>query len=528
MWDMLTESPIMLLFVLVAIGAYVGNLRVKGFSFGPAAVLFTALAFSAANPLLELPAEIGVLGLSLFAYTIGVACGPSFFASVRTGAASMASIVVVLSGIGVLAWGLGRLLHLDVGSVAGLYAGALTNTPALAAATERLGGATEPTVAYSITYLFGILGMITAVALVLRDGTHDPLPSDLEEPEPIVVGTARVTRRDLPTLAEIMRMRENELLFGRVGRAGTPLVLPATGDLVLEPGDLVSVIGHAADVDELVSWLGTRSDSNLSLDRNTVDFRRITVSKRRYAGQTVAELGLGRRFEAVATRLRRGDQDMLATADTVVEPGDRLRIVAPRDRMREVAQFLGDSETGMSDINPFGMALGLALGIGLGLVQFPMVGIGTIALGTAGGPLIVGLLVGRAQRTGPVVWSIPHAAGSSLNQFGLYAFLAWAGSHAGPAFFGAVASPVGMKIALAGFSVTVVTAVALATVCRRFFGLSGPQVAGMMAAAQTQPAVLAFVGERTQGDHRVHTGWALAYPAAMVTKIVVATALAGL
>ncbi len=523
---MLLESPVLLLFVLVAVGSFVGNIRIKTVAIGPAAVLFAALALSAVNAKLELPTVVGTLGLALFAYTIGVTCGPSFFASLRGGVRSMSAVVGVLAAVGAGTYGLGRLLGLDSGSTAGMFAGALTNTPALAAATERLGGATSPTVAYSIAYLFGVLGMIAAAWFVIRRGHTAPKPSDLDLPEGIDAVTVAVSRRDVPTIGEIIHMRDNEIVFGRVRRAEK--IFAATNDVVLEPGDLVTLVGPVTAVVEMTAWLGTRADENLTLDRSYIDFRRITVSRTAHAGRTVGELGLDRRFGAVATRIRRGDLDMVATLGHLVEPGDRIRVIAPRDKLPEVALYLGDSEKGMSDINPFGMALGLALGLVLGLVSIPMFGIGSFVLGSAGGPLVVGLVVGHLNRTGPIVWAIPHAAAASLNQFGLYSFLAWAGSHAGSQFVHALASPLGIKIAVGGFLVTSVTAIAIIVVCRRAFQISGPQLAGMLAAAQTQPAVLAFAADQSKGDERVTTGWSLIYPAAMITKILAATVLAGL
>lgn len=526
MLNMLLASPTLLLFVLIAVGAYLGSLRIKTLSIGPAAVLFAALALSALNPKLELPTIIGTLGLSLFAYTIGVTCGPAFFGSLCGGAKPMAAIVAVLSVSGAGVYALGHVLHLRAGSIAGLFAGSLTNTPALAAATDRLHGATSPTVAYSITYLFGVIGMIAAAWFALRRGRTAPVAADIDKPDPIVTVTVAVSRRDLPTLGHLAGMHQNEIVFGRVRHGDERFA--ATKDVTLRPGDLVTVIGPATVVSEISDWLGECTNENLALDRRFLDFRRITVSRHQHAGHTIGQLGLGHRFGAVVTRIRRGDVDLVATADQHVEPGDRLRVVAPRAKLAEVATYLGDSETGMSDINPFGMALGLALGIALGMVSIPMFGIGSFVLGAAGGPLIVGLILGRLHRTGPIAWGIPHSASASLNQFGLYAFLAWAGSHAGGQFVTALTSPLGLKLALAGFLVTSATAVAIITVCRHVFKISGPQLAGMLAAAQTQPAVLAFAADQANGDERVNVGWALIYPAAMITKIVIATVLAGL
>src|SRR5690606_30730070 len=178
---LLVERPILLLFVILAVGTAFGAVRLRKFSLGPAAVLFTALAFSAYDDRLALPEVIGTFGLAVFAYAIGVTAGPSFFSSLRTGLRPVALVAATLAGLGGLAVLLGRLFGFDVGTIAGVYAGSVTNTPALAAAVLRLDGAPEPTVAYSISYLGGVLIMLGAAVLALRSGERHPTADDKEQ-----------------------------------------------------------------------------------------------------------------------------------------------------------------------------------------------------------------------------------------------------------------------------------------------------------------------------------------------------------
>lgn len=527
MTDFLAENPLLLLFALLALGSAVGALRVRRFSLGPAAVLFAALAASAYDAELALPAVLGQLGLAVFAYTIGVTSGPSFFSALRTGGRAIAVVTGVLVVAAATAVGLGRVLDLDAPLVAGVFTGALTNTPALAAAVEQLGS-NEPTVGYSVAYLFGVIGMVLAAGLSLRARTPaaaEVAASD-ERPPELVHESVRVDADSLPMLGELIERYDGRIVFSRVMRDDDVSV--ATDGFLPQAGDVVAVIGSRDAVDELTAELGHRSGVHLALDRRELDFRRIAVSNPAAAGRTVAELKLLRRFGAAATRVRRGDVDLLATDDLVLQLGDRVRVVAPRGRMADVATFLGDSERGASDINPVGLSLGLALGLALGALVVPVPGGGTFELGLAAGPLIVGLVLGRIQRTGPVLWSVPYPAAASLGQLGMLLFLAYAGTNAGDDLVLAVQSDEGLRLLLAGAAVTVLAAALLLLLGPLVGGMAGPRLAGAMAGTQTQPAVLAYANERTAGDTRVNLGYALVYPAAMIVKVLLAPVVGSL
>ncbi len=525
MLTFVAERPLLLLFVLMAVGTAIGRVRVGRFSLGPAAVLFAALAFSAVDKRLALPEVVGTFGLAVFAYTIGITAGPSFFASLRGGTRPVLLVVATLLGCGALTWGLGQLLGFGPGTTAGLYAGANTNTPGLAAAIVRLNGAPEPTVAYSLSYVGGVLLMLWAAAAVLRSGEVHPTTEDAAKPSSVMNATIKVTNVTVLTADELTYTRYGEVLFSRYQSAADNEIHMVTPETVFQPGDRVLVIGPEDALRHTTKLLGRRSKLHLEQERTELDFRRIVLSQRRFFGRTVSELRLWERFGARATRVRRADQDILATDDFVLQAGDRLRVAAPRARMAEVAKYLGDSEHGVSDINPLGLATGLAAGLLLGAIPFSLPGLGDLTLGNAAGPLIVGLVLGRLGRTGGVVWTMPHQAAETLTQLGLLLFLAYAGGRAGHALIEAVKTPLGIKLILAGLVVTAAHALALLVVSRRVLGTAGPRVAGFLAGSQTQPAVLAFANESTAYDARVAMGYALVYPVAMVTKIVVAQVL---
>lgn len=520
---LLVERPVLLLFTVLAIGTAVGALRWRRLSLGPAAVLFTALAASAADDRLALPEVLGTFGLAIFAYTIGITAGPSFFASLRTGVKPVALVLGTLLGLGLLTVLMARLAGLDAGTTAGLYAGATTNTPALAAALLRLDGAPEPTVAYSITYIGGVLVMLGGAVLAMRSGDRHPTADDRAREPKVGNTTIHVTHDNVMEVRELTLTPHGRVLFSRYQGPGGPVRL-VQGETVLRPGDEVLAIGPPRALAHITKQLGENSDRHMELERTELDYRRIVLSQPRFYGREVAELQL-ERFGSRATRVRRADQDFLATPDFVLQAGDRIRVAAPREQMPRVAGYLGDSEHGTSDINPLGLALGMSLGLLLGAVPFHLPGLGAVELGQAAGPLLVGLVLGRVSRTGGVVWTLPHQAAETLTQIGLLLFLAYAGGRAGSAFVEAVASPLGLQLLGMGLLLTALHAATLLFIGRRLLRTAGVRLAGVMAGSQTQPAVLAYADEATGRDPRVALGYALVYPVAMVAKIVIAQVL---
>ena len=526
--DIAAEQPLLLLTVIMAVGGALGSIKIRSFSLGPAAVLFTALAFSAYDDRLKLPQILGIFGLALFAYVIGVGAGPSFFAALKTGGRALGVVVGALL-LGALVTVLaGNAFGLSGPILSGVYAGALTNTPALAAASEAWAS-DLPTVGYSVTYLFGVLGMLLAAGIGMRQAApkkalapvvEDPVPPKLEGM------TVRIETPGLPDLGTLAEQHGHHIVFSRIMRGDAPghpgEVDVATDDAIPSPGDIITVIGDPEAVAAFAAEVGHPSSVALTLDRSSVDYRRVAVSNPKVAGQSLADLKLRRRFGAVATRVRRGDVDLLATDDLVLQIGDRVRIVAERRRMSEIAAFLGDSEKGAAAYSITSLSLGLALGVLLGELEFPLPGGSAFALGLAGGPLLVGLIVGRAGRTGPVLWSLPHGVASTLSQLGMMLFLAYAGSHSGSALADALGSPTGPRLLAVGAVVTVVTATTVILGGRLLAGMYGPRMGGVLAGTQTQPAVLAYANETTKDDPRVNLGYALVYPAAMIVKVVVA------
>jgi len=525
----LAENPTLLLFVVAAFGFLLARVRIAGFSLGIAAVLFAGIAIGATEPSLKIAEPVWTLGLAILVYTIGLASGPSFVAAMRrrglaVNAAVLAAILLAAGVAAACIWVVG----LSAPTAAGIFAGGLTNTPALAAALDSLKSlvptahfdvvAAQPVVGYALTYPLGVLLPLLACHLILLDRRRS-------SPR-LVARTAEVERGGLPALAELAQAHAKPVTFGRLVRDGHPV--PATPNLHPRRGDLLTVVGEYAAVRQVIEDVGFESEEQAELDRHDVDFRRITVSDRSIAGRRLEELGLGARFGATATRVRRGDLDLVADPAMTLELGDQVRIVASRPRMSEVAAFFGDSLRALGEVDALTFSLGMALGLLLGSISIAIPGGNHFALGIAGGPLVAGLVLGAIHRTGPLVWQMPYTANLTLRQLGTVLFLAGIGTVAGSTVSQTIADPSSLKVIAAGAFVTLTPLVVVILAGKRLLKLSPTFLAGVVAGTHTQPAVLAHASETTDDDPDVSIGYATVYPLAIFTKIIIAQVLIAL
>lgn len=541
MIDLLLTQPLLLLFLIAALSYPLGRVRVGGVSLGVAAVLFVGLGFGALHPQMRLPDLIWEMGLVLFVYTVGLMNGPAFFASFRGGglrqigfALALIALAVALVVVAAFAFGLRAPL------AAGLFAGSLTNTPALAAVVEHLArtlpaGASEmlldePVVGYSLAYPVSVLGMIVAIAVSQRlfrtdyaaEGRAMGLPSEGESPLRHV--TVRVTRPEMigQTIEAVASQLREGVVFGRVRHDGQTML--ATRETRLDRGDLVTIVGEGEALDRAAELLGEVSPEDLALDRTSLDFRRMFISSPQVAGRRIAELSLPQAHGALITRVRRGDVDLLPTPDLVLQPGDRVRVLAERSRLPALARYFGDSLKRLSEVDLLSFNVGLGLGILVGLIPIPLPGGAVARLGLAGGPLLVALVLGWRGRTGRVVWSLPYSANLVLRQLGLVLFLAGIGTRAGYSFFALLGT--GEGLLLLGLAAAIIFTVAFAglIVGHRVLGYPMSVLTGVLAAVQTQPATLGFALEQANNEGP-NVGYATIFPFALIVKVLIAQAL---
>lgn len=519
MVEVLAANPLLAVMIVLAAGAALGQIPFGPLRFGAAGALFVGLAVGTLDPAIgESLGLVQGLGLALFVYTVGLASGSTFLRDLRTQWPLMGAGVAVLAVVAVLVAVAGRLLGLEAPPIAGAYSGALTSTPALAAAAAASG---DPLVAvgYALAYPVGVATAIIVVALGIGrewPGRRDTVSLAGEGIDSMSV----VVDREM-AVSQVPGWDGQQIKMSYLRTAGRTRVIQPTDRLRV--GDTVLVVGPKQHVETAAQALGRPAAKALTHDRADVDFRRFLVSQSQLVGQTVAELDFPERFDGTITRVKRGDLDMVAADDLVLQPGDRVLAVVPRERMHDVADFFGDSERKISEIDALSFALGLAAGLLLGLVTVPLPGGASFSLGTAAGPLVAGMVLGAIHRTGPLTWDLPQAANLTIRQLGLLLFLAAVGLANGPAFAEAMLTLTGLKLGLLAVFVVLASA-GLFLLAGRFLGLSAQRTMGGFAGLIGQPAILAFATTRT-ADERVESGYAALFAISIIAKIVFVTFL---
>jgi putative transport protein len=249
--------------------------------------------------------------------------------------------------------------------------------------------------------------------------------------------------------------------------------------------------------------------------------RRIFVSNEDIAGRRLAALNLKERYSAIVSHVRRGDIELLARGDTVLEWGDRIRILAPRTEISQLVDLFGDSYTRLSHVNLLTMGLGIAIGLLIGMIPIPLPGGITFQLGLAGGPLLVALVLGALRRTGPVQWTMPYSANLTLRQFGLILLLAVVGVRSGSSFLEAFSSGSGWLILSIGFVVIVITTVVALVAGYKLLRIPYSLLLGMIS---PQPAVLDYAEEQAKNP-LPGVGYTLMFPLAIIINVILAQVL---
>ncbi|MGQ9588802.1 MAG: aspartate:alanine exchanger family transporter [Planctomycetota bacterium] len=537
---LLSDSPTLRLFLVVGLGYLFGLVEIRGASLGLAGVLFAGVLLGAwGGPEFALPEVVASLGLAVFMYTLGIHAGPEFFKAFRAQGLRLTALTLAALALGAAAAAvLSRAAGLSGAMAAGIFCGALTNTPALGSVLEQLRrtlppgdpALASPAIGYSVAYPFGALGVAIALRAAVRifgiDLARERREHDALQGAGAVYARSIAVTKPLPEAGiadAAWAMRRTGVVITRHRRAGETRI--ATPHTVLVPGDAVLAVGTREALDRATALLGEEAAERLDLGRPDIGQRRILVTNRDAVGKRIGELDLPS-LGAVITRVRRGDVELAGHPDTVLEFGDRVRVVAYEDRFDAVTDLLGDSLSAIREADFLPLAVGLSAGVLAGLVPLPLPGGLSVRLGTAGGPLFVALLLGRLGKTGRWIWSLPTEVNFTLRQFGLLLFLAAVGLKAG----GEIVGPLGeMGLSLFGIGCAVTLVVAAATLALGRFALraNAVELFGMLPAVHTQPAALA-VATRLTGSDATSLAYARVHPIATVAKILLAQALVAL
>lgn len=496
-------------------------------------VLFIGIAFGAwGKDIFDTPERyermelVSQIGLMIFVYTIGLQAGPSFFRVLRQKGPYIAILgLIVMALAALMAWANSYIFNIDHILSTGVFCGALTNTPALAAANEFLYNNPESfklTIGYSIAYPLGVILPILWTQFVAKrkhiDLDHETKRAERQSGaaiEPPVSINVIAKNADIlgKTLSEVL---PPQTIASRLKRYN--LISIPHNDCRIQAEDIFHIVGTRRTIEKVRIIFGKESlQAGPESYRDNIDFRRIMLSNPELAGRTLRELELYDGWDGVVTRVRRGDTDFVPTPETRLERGDRLRVVAHADKMDALSRLLGDRFKSIAEADYFSFAAGICLGLILGYLPIPLGGDFSVKLGIAGGPLVVGLILGYFGRTGSINWSLPLNTNLTLRQFGIVMFFAVVGIKAGGGFMDALASS-GWKLLVAGSLITLVVSVATIFGCMKILKMDWVSATGTLAGAQTQPAILSYIGELSKSESP-NAAYATIMPVAMLLKI---------
>lgn len=535
----LSSSPVLTLFVVIGLGYLIGQISFAGIRLGMAGVLFVGIAIGALDPAIAIPDIVPNLGLIIFVYSIGIQSGPAFFGSLnRLGARNNLFALLVLLLGAVVATGVGQALDYTPGRIAGMYSGALTNTPAVAAAQDRIRFAArsagssmeqiqaltnEPIVAFGLTYPIGVVGVLLSFQIFARFWYK---PESEREDSPVIRSENFVIRNPGVIgrkVGDVLALHpEHGFVVSRILHDDSVTVV--SPDVVLHEDDVAVVVGNDTSLERAQQIFGPPSDLQLESQMAEIDRRRLFVSSPQVVGKSIRDLDLERNHGATITRIRRGDQDIVPSQDTRLEFGDLVRVVSSRTNFLTLAQHFGDSIKGTAETDFGSVGLGMVLGALLGMLPIPLPGGTVLRLGLAGGPLLVSLLLGKMARTGRITWTMPVSANLTLRQIGLLLFMAGVGTRAGYSFAQTLRTN-GPQIILAGAAVTFAVVLTILWVGHRLLKIPFESVMGIASGIHTEPVSLTYAAQLT-GNDRPNIAYTTVYPIAMIGKIVLAQLLA--
>lgn len=527
--DTLLGNPLIALFAVIGVGLLLGNISIRGINLGSSGVLFAALALGHFG--YTLPGGIGTIGLVLFVYCVGIGAGGRFFSAIAREGSNLAKLALIIVGSGAaVAWAAGTLLDLPVGLVAGIFAGALTSTPALAASTEGLkaAGAGDVIIGYGIAYPFGVIGVVLFVQVLPRllridvDAVAKTVGAQSAGSERVENVLVEVTNSNLvgKPIAECGLTTFNGVAVSRILRDDR--LEPLRYDDVFADGQLLMLVGRTREIDIAVDYLGRRSDKRIIKDVEN-ERRTVLVTDKRVTGRTLREFAPLREFGVVVTRVTRLGLTFVPNAETRIETNDQLTTVGRAEDLNRFADAVGHRSQGFDETDLLSLALGLTLGIIVGLMPFGLPGTPALTLGMAGGPLFVALILGHFGRVGRIVGHIPRNTRLLLQELGLVFFLADAGVRGGGQLIATVQS-YGAPLFVAGIAVTILPMAVALPFAMRFQKMNILQALGGICGGMTSTPALGAITARTDSQVPV-VSYASAYPVALIMMTVFAKIL---
>lgn len=534
-------QTIVILSLIIAAGLALGKIHVKGISLGVAFVFFVGIVAGH----FQLSADKGMLdfaetfGLTMFVYTLGLYVGPNFFGLMRHEgiAANLWSLGVIALGT-ILALILCLILPVSLPDMVGILCGATTNTPALGAAQQALESAGLPSggaaLGCAVTYPLGVVGVILAMILIRKLFVK---PKDLEprismEEDNTYVAQFVVINPALDgkTLAQVSQMSHIKFIVSRIWRDGEVIVPLANTQLHIN--DNVLVVTTADEIPSMEILLGKKIETDWNqkkIDWNAIDAqvesRVIVISRRVLNGKHLGQLHLRDTYGVNVSRILRGDIKLLATDDIRLQYGDRVTVVGAPEDINHVEGFLGNAVQTLNEPNLGAIFLGIMLGLALGTIPLNLPGMtAPVRLGIAGGPIVVGILVGSLGSRAHFISYTTPSASLMLRKLGLSLYLACLGLEAGYQFFETVVRPEGLLWIGIGFVLTVVPVLIIGTIALFTRKYDFGTICGILCGSMANPMALSYANDTLKGDS-ASISYTSVYPLGMFVRVVIAQVL---
>jgi putative transport protein len=514
--EIIGSQPILTAFLAIGLGYLVGQISIGGFSLGVGAVLFVGLAIGAFAPKAQIIGPIGLTGLIMFLYGIGILYGRQFFEGmVGVGRSyNLLALFACLAGL-LVALGMGHIFSIKIGHTLGIYAGSMTSTATLQAALDVTKNK-DPSIGYSIAYPFGVIGPILCIYFMTRIVKPKfPAKAQRFHMGEILIGEGVAGKR----LNELEAEALNDLQVTMI-RKGERNFVP-TPDTFLSAGDGILVVAEREEaIAKAAAQLGRLEPGRLASDRADLDYIRVFVGKANVVGVPLARLPMPTGYPTHLLHVRRYDADLVPAPDLMLEFGDRVGVLMPPDRKEEIRRHFGDTVKAAAEFSYVSLGVGMVLGVLLGLIPIPIPGVGTVTLGIGGGPLIVALVLGKLRRTGPVLWTMPLPANIVLRNFGLAMFLATVGVNAGQPFVRTVAES-GLTMLFIGVAVLLTTVLIVLLVGHYLLKIPYDDLVGVASGATGNPAILVY-STKMAPTERPDIGYAMIFPSMTLVKVIAA------
>lgn len=539
-------QAVIIICFICALGLSMGRFRPRGINLGVTYVFFIGIVMGAIGNYLE-PGKPFIdeqmlnyaesFGLVLFVYALGLQVGPGFFGAFRKGGTALngQSLAVVAIGT-LLALLLVPCCGLPFPDMIGVLSGATTNTPALGAAQQALktlgfnADASTAALACAVTYPLGLVGVIVALILMRKPlRRYEKKAKDNSRKDEAFICSFEVTNPAINGLRlnELAEMDEGKFTVTRLWRKGK-VILPDR-DTTLEQGDRILLITSEKEIKQLTVFFGKRDTTDWNkndIDWNGIDrtllSERIVITRPEINGRRIEQLHLRERFKVNVSRVKRGDIYLVATPDLTLRMGDRVTVVGETKAVKQVAKELGNAVKRLDEPNMVTIFIGIVLGLLVGSIPIFIPGMTyPVRLGLAGGPIIVGILVGAY---GPRIHMVAYTTSSAnlmLRSLGLSMYLGCLGLDAGRDFLSTVMQPSALLWVLYALIITMIPVMLMAFVCVKWYRHNFATTAGMLCGAMANPVALGFVNDATDSD-QASIAYATVYPLAMFVRVIVA------